>query len=250
MVLTSPAPLLKEGVEAGIDKWARRSGASALDSADKTSFRVLFKSGLFQFTGWESYISGPSALWCHVSLLKFFTSWAVERWQEFARKVYMLPVCGKMGLSWIGGATQPSSCCCWFFPSTNPSHEVLKATKTVVINASVELTLDEYHPSCSSDLHSIPLVQWTFRVLPGSRTPTHAGVWNELRAVFRRANCHQKMWRAIFPPDGFEPATWNRELQLHTIFCPPPLTLIPLWIHCPRLILFASAAFAACEWSV
>lgn len=43
-----------------------------------------------------------------------------------------------------------------------------------------------------------------------------------LWAVFRRANWHQEMWRAIFPPDGFEPATWNRELQLLTIFFVPP----------------------------
>lgn len=46
----------------------------------------LFQSGLFQFTGWESHISEPSAPRCRVSLLKIFTLWAVERQQEFVER--------------------------------------------------------------------------------------------------------------------------------------------------------------------
>lgn len=42
----------------------------------------------------------------------------------------------------------------------------------------------------------------------------------------------------IRKPDGFEPATWDVELHLLTIFCLP--LLIPLRIHSPGLILFAS----------
>lgn len=221
MVLTSPASLLKEGVEAGIDKRARRSGrlhsilptkphsgsclnqdfSSSLDGNPTSPGHLLFG---VTFLCWNFYIVG---------------CWKMARVCEEGVYVASLWKDGII-LDW---RCNPAFCVLLLiFPSTNPSHEVLKATKTVVINASVELTLDEYPPSCSSDLHSIPLVQWTFRVLPGSRTPTHAGVWNELRAVFRRANCHQEMWRAIFPPDGFEPATWNRELQLLTIFLSPP----------------------------
>lgn len=43
----------------------------------------------------------------------------------------------------------------------------------------------------------------------------------------------------IRKPDGFEPATWDGELHLLTIFFCLPL-LIPLRIHSPGLILFAS----------
>lgn len=52
------------------------------------------------------------------------------------------------------------------------------------------------------------------------------------------------MQRAILPPDGFEPGVWDRELLLLALFVP----LICRSIHCPMLILFASAA--VWEWSL
>lgn len=131
--------------------------AAALVSANKTSFRVLFKSGLFQFTGWESYISGPSALWCHVSLLKLLHRGLLKDGKSLRGRC----ICCQLVEKWdyLGLEEQPNlPHVADFFSRTNPSH-VFKATKTVVINASVELTLDEYSQSCSSDLHSIPLVQ-------------------------------------------------------------------------------------------
>lgn len=241
MVLTSPAALLKEGVEAGVDKWSRQSGrlhsilpakphfgsclnqdfSSSLDGNPTSPGHLLFG---VMFLCWNFYIAG---------------CWKMARVCEEGVYVASLWKDGII-LDWRSNPT--FLVLLLIFPSTNPSHS-FKATKTVVINASVELTLDECSQSCSSDLHSVPLVKWTFRVLPGS--PTHAGVWNKLRAVFRRVNCHQEMWHAIFPPDGLSQPHGIENYSSSPFFAPP--SLIPLWIHCPRLILFASAA---CEWSV
>lgn len=69
IVLTSPASLLKKANrQASINDRDHPGVRTRLFKQNLVS--NLFKSGLFQFTGWESHIFGPSAPWCLVSLLK------------------------------------------------------------------------------------------------------------------------------------------------------------------------------------
>lgn len=138
----------------------------------------LFQSGLFQFAGWESHISEPSAPRCRVSLLKIFTLWAVERQQEFVERWDYLAWEKRANLPCVVVAAVAGGSILSFF-SLFPNNILVhtfharyyNCAKTVVMNASVELSCHENSQRCSSDLHSIPppLVQWTFGIPPRFR---------------------------------------------------------------------------------